>query len=1013
MKTRLPDHGPLETPRFWRTLDERSETPAAQAAAQDEFLPGAGPSIGPSIYDEVHGLPPQSGFSRRDFFGLVGAAAAVAATVACDRKGQGTVVPYTKRPVEVLPGVANHYASATHEGRRVYPVLVKTREGRPIHLTGNDEHPGVKGKTSPRTMADVLRLYDPDRLRAPNAGGRTLGWAEAEAQLLAALKAAKGAGKPVLMISGALVSPARKALLADLKAALPTLEHLAYEPAAGDAAEEAAKTSFGQAVDVQPRLAKAKVILSLGADFLNGDDPEALAAWGAQRRLKSAKEEINRLWVLEGPLTLTGTNADVRVPVSPSRLGALAFALAKELAVKGVALPAGTDLSSISAGAPAELGANTKHWSTLIKDLQHAGRNAVVLCGAQMPAEAHQATHLLNAMLRSEAVALRAAEPLATVSELEAAAKGMAEGRYAAVLFWDVNPAYTFPRASAWKEAVAKVPFRVWIGQVEDETAAQCQLLLPENHWLESWGDYGTATATVLQQPTIGTLYDTRQGEDILLGALRALGANAPDTYHAYLQTRWQKSLPSATSFEQALHDGLVKADDKGPAPAFQGASVAAAARAAAAKKAAGARASGFELVLFPGFATHDGRHANNSWLQETPDPITKMTWDNPVSVSVQDAKALGLQEGDFVSLSLDGTTLRLPAIIQPGQAQGVLTLALGYGRTTGGVARGVGANAFPFLGLDPATANVRAGAQLAKAGGQKRLSRTQSHHRMEGRDIVRSLTMEEFAHDPQGHHHQPEIVSLYEEQKFPDHKWGMVIDLAACTGCSACLVACQSENNVPVVGPEQVERGREMHWIRIDRYYEGELENPKVVHQPMLCQHCDSAPCENVCPVNATNHSNEGLNQMAYNRCVGTRYCANNCPYKVRRFNFLEYTAYKTEPEILVHNPEVTVRPRGVMEKCSFCVQRINDVKIRAKGDGRAIRDGEITTACMAGCPADAIVFGDLKDPKSKVAQLVAASRAYKVLEELGAKPAITYLADLKNPPTNGASVEGGPHAS
>ena len=1004
MKTRLPEHGPMEIPQFWRTLEERLETPEAQAAAHDEFLPGAGPTA----FDDVHGLPPQSGVSRRDFFGLVGAAAALAATVACDRKGQGTVVPYTKRPVEVVPGVANYYASATHEGRRVYPVLVKTREGRPIHLTGNDEHPGVKGKTSPRTMADVLRLYDPDRLRAPKANGRAIGWAEAEGQLHGTLRAAKAAGKSVLLISGAVASPSRKALLADLKTALPTLEHLAYEPAAGDAAEEAAKASFGQPVDIQPQLDKASIILSLGADFLNGDDPEALGAWGAKRRLKTAKDSINRLWALEGTLTLTGTNADQRVPVAPSRLGAVAFALAKELAGKGLSLPAGTDLSAI----PAQTEIPAKTWSSLVKDLQHAGRHAVVLCGAQMPLEAHQAAHLLNAMLGSEAVAVRAAEPLATVRDLESAVKGMAEGRYAAAIFWDVNPAYTFPQAKAWKEAVAKVPFRAWIGQVEDETAFGCHLVLPENHWLESWGDYSTLGATVLQQPTIGTLYDTRQGEDLLLGALKALGSSPADDYHAYLKGRWQKNLPLATSFEKALHDGLVKADDKAAdlsgKGAFKGASVA-----AAAKRAAEARAQDLELVLFPGFATHDGRHGNNGWLQETPDPITKMTWDNPVSVSVQDAQALGIQEGDLVTLSLDGATLTLPAVIQPGQAKGVLALALGYGRSTGGVAKGVGANAFPLMGLDPASANVRKGARLAKAGGKKELSRTQSHHRMEGRDIVRSLTMEEFAHNPQGHHHAPELVTLYEEQRFPDHKWGMVIDLAACTGCSACVVACQSENNVPVVGPEQVARGREMHWIRIDRYYEGELENPKVVHQPMLCQHCDSAPCENVCPVSATNHSPDGLNQMAYNRCVGTRYCANNCPYKVRRFNFLEYTAYKTEPETLANNPEVTVRPRGVMEKCSFCVQRINDVKIRAKGEGRAILDGEITTACMAGCPADAIVFGDLKDPKSKVSRLVAASRAYKVLEELGAKPAITYLADLKNPPMAVASSEGGHHAN
>jgi molybdopterin-containing oxidoreductase family iron-sulfur binding subunit len=998
MKTRLPDHGPLETPRFWRTLEERVETPAAQQAAHDEFLPGVLPGR-----DDVHGLPVQDGFSRRDFLGLVGAAAALAATMACDRKGQGTVVPYTKRPVEVVPGVANYYASACQEGRRIYPVLVKTREGRPIHLTGNDEHPGVKGKTSPRTMADVLRLYDPDRLRRPRVDGRAAGWAEAESRLHGALRAARSAGKPVLLISGALASPTRKALLTDLKAALPTLEHLAYEPAAGDAAEEAAKASFGQAVLLQPRLARAKVILSLGADFLNGEDPEALAAWGAQRRLKNAQQAINRLWVLEGPMTLTGTNADVRVPVAPSRLGALAFALAKELAAKGLPLPAGTDLSASSAGVPAEFSEASKLWTGLAKDLSQAGRQAVILCGAQMPAEVHQAAHLLNAMLGSEAVSLRGAEPLATVKNLEAAAQGMAEGHYAAVLFWDVNPAFTYPRAAAWKAAVAQVPCRAWIGQVEDETAAQCQLLLPENHWLESWGDFQTDGAEVLQQPTIGTLYDTRQGEDILLGVLRALGAAAPESYHAYLQARWQRALPPGTSFEQALHDGLVKTESKPTPPTFKGASVA-----AAVIRAIKAKAEGLELVLFPGFATFDGRHANNSWLQETPDPISKMTWDNPLSLSVQDARAFDIQEGDLVSLTLGDTTLRLPAIIQPGQAKGVLALALGYGRATGGVAKGMGVNAFPLMGLDPASANLARGVRLAKAGGRKELSRTQSHHRMEGRDIVRSYTLAEFAHHTGGHHPEPELVSLYDEQQFPIHKWGMAIDLAACTGCSACLVACQSENNVPVVGPEQVARGREMHWIRIDRYYEGDLENPKVVHQPMLCQHCDSAPCENVCPVNATNHSNEGLNQMAYNRCVGTRYCANNCPYKVRRFNFLEYTAYKTEPEILAYNPEVTVRPRGVMEKCSFCVQRINDVKIRAKGEGRAILDGEITTACMAGCPADAIVFGDLKDSRSKVARLATVGRAYRVLEELGVKPAITYLADLKNP-----AVEGGAHAS
>jgi molybdopterin-containing oxidoreductase family iron-sulfur binding subunit len=454
--------------------------------------------------------------------------------------------------------------------------------------------------------------------------------------------------------------------------------------------------------------------------------------------------------------------------------------------------------------------------------------------------------------------------------------------------------------------------------------------------------------------------------------------------------------------FQAALHDGLFRtASREASPPSFIGASVASAATRAVARK-----SDGMELVLFPGFATYDGRYANNGWLQECPDPVTKVTWDNPVMLSVGDAKKLGIADGAFVTIVAGRASLRIPVAIQPGQAEGVLALALGYGRSSGSVAAGVGVNAFALMNSDPASANLHTGVRISVAGGSKELARTQRHHRMEGRDLARSYTMAEFAARAREPRHEAHLESLYPDQQFPEHKWGMAIDLSACVGCSACVVACQSENNVSVVGAEQVTRGREMHWIRIDRYYEGNPANPRTVHQPMLCQHCDSAPCENVCPVAATNHSPDGLNQMIYNRCVGTRYCANNCPYKVRRFNFLEYTATKTEPATLVYNPEVTVRPRGVMEKCTFCVQRIQDARIRAKGEGRPIGDGEIVTACMAGCPTGAIVFGDLKDPKSRVSQLAGEHRGYKVLEEVGAKPAIAYLADLTNP-----AVDGGAH--
>jgi len=985
----------LEPPRYWRSLDELDETPEARRAAEDEFLPGA---LDPAD-------PPPAGLSRRNFFQLAAAGAAAAAATGCQPKGQGGIVPYTRRPSEVVPGVANHYATAFQEGTRVYPLLVKTREGRPIHVTGNDEHPGFKGKTSPRAMADLLRLYDPDRLRQPAAKGRPLTWPDAEAKLLEGVKAAKAASKRILLLTGALASPTRRALVADLRRAEPALDHLAWEPAAGDARLAAVRASYGAPVDVKPRLDRAKVILSFACDFLNGEDPEAVAGYAAQRRLGHPGEAISRLWQFEGAMTLTGSNADQRIPVRPSQLGAVAFALARDLHARhGVALPAGADLSAVPAGIPAGVPADL--WERLLQDLRAAGKDAAVLSGPQAPAAAQQGAHLLNAMLGSTAVELHPAEALASAAEVEAA---LGSGRYGAILCWGANPAYALDRPEAWKGAAAQVPFLAWIGVLPDETAAAAHLSLPENHWLESWNDFEAGSHLALQQPTIAPLYGTRQGEDLLLGLLKGLGGTAPADYPAYLRARWSREVHPAGApvpFERyvqaALHDGVVPLARTAAAPAFQASSVAAAVRQA------GAAAAGFELELFPGTQVHDGRHGNNGWLQECPDPVTKMTWSNVVSLSVADARRLGLKDGDIARVEAGGRSLQLPVVLQPGQADGVAAIALGYGRETGSVARGHGANAFPLRAAAPG------GATLAATGARQELSRTQGHFRMEGRDLVRSWTVAEFAdkvaHPPHAH----DLVTLYPPTEYPEHKWGMVIDLSACVGCSGCVMACQSENNVPVVGPEQVAKGREMHWIRIDRYYEGDLEDPKTihaVHQPMLCQHCDHAPCENVCPVNATNHSPDGLNQMAYNRCVGTRYCANNCPYKVRRFNFLEYTADKVEPESLVYNPEVTVRPRGVMEKCSFCVQRIQDVKVRAKGDNRPIRDGEVVPACAAGCPAEAIVFGDLNDKTSRVYQLSHARRGYKVLEELGARPAVTYLADLRNPPAAPAA-KGGHHA-
>lgn len=998
---------PVGGAKQWRSLGELNGTAQELKDSLNEFPPGA---------SEPLPLPSEP-LSRRRFLGLMGASAALAAGTACSRPDRGTIVPYTKKPVEVIPGVADYYASSCQEGGRIYPVLVKTREGRPIHIEGNDEHPLFKGKTSPRVIAQVLELYDPDRLRGPKEGAGAVSWEAADAKATSVLKAAKEGGKPVLLMTGAVTSPTAAAAIAALKAALPSLEHVAWEPAASASEAAALKACFGSEVRPRPRFDRAKVILSLGDDFLAGDRPEEILAFSQARRVTKPSDPMNRLYVAEGPMTLTGSRADHRLAVRPSRTATLAFALARELSSRyGVALPAGLDASALDGF---DLGAFAKEsaldpqvLAALAGDLAAAGKAALVLCGAGLPAEAHAAAALLNGMMGAEGHTLDASMAVELpkapdAGEAAAALKAAAEGRFAAAIFVECNPAYAWPRPEDWKAASAKIPLKVRVGLLEDETAKDCHLALPANHWLEAWGDHqGSADLLALQQPTVRALYDTRQWEEILLRWAKALGAAVPSDYHAFLKGRWEREeypksspVPFERFWEACLHDGVYQKEAAVRPPRVL--NVAAVAQAA---KAAAQASSGMELVLHPGAGVFDGRHGNVGWLQELPDPVTKMTWGNVLCLSLKDAGAAGLEDGDEVAVKAGGAEVKVPVLLQPGMTPGVAALALGYGREAGSVASGVGANAWPLLA--GAAGFVVPGLAVAKTGDRRALPLTQMHHRMEGRDLARKWTRTQYARKAEEGEHKEPLASLYKDRTFAPNKWGMVIDLNACVGCSGCMVACQSENNVPVVGPEQVLRGREMHWIRVDRYYEGDPSSPQVVHQPMLCQQCDNAPCENVCPVNATNHSPDGLNQMVYNRCVGTRYCANNCPYKVRRFNFFEYNAFKKQPETLAFNPEVSVRPRGVMEKCTFCVQRIENARLQAKADGRTVRDGEITPACAAACPAQAIVFGDLLDPESRVSRLAASDRGYKVLQELGVKPAVTYLAGLTNP-----AVEGGEH--
>ena len=989
---------PGEKTRYWISVQEETGEPGGRPAAWNEFPEGAADP--PEL--------PADALSRRRFLALLSASAALAAASACSRPDRGEIVPYTERPEEVTPGVPNFYASCFSEGRRAHPVLVKTREGRPIHVEGNDRYAAAPGKAPYRAIADVLGLYDPDRLREPIHRGKAVPVAEAERLLAERAREARSQGLPVLLFTEAVLSPTRARLLAELGKALPRLEVVSYEASEGGGEDRVLRSLFGGTVRLEPLPERAEVVLSLESDFLSGEDPGSVRAFAAGRRPEGPREPMVRFYAAEGRFTLTGSRADARFAVRTGDLAAFALGILRLLVERhGVALPRGlADLPWPAKPLEALLGpgAGEREAEALARDLAAAARRgaALVVAGGHLPAPVHAAAALLNLALGSLGRTLAVwpwptAFPPVGRREAEGALERAAEGRYGLVLFWGGNPAHAFPGHRAFAQARRETFVRM--GLYEDETAQAAALILPEAHWLESWGDFEPRPGLrALRQPALRPLYPAvRQGEQWLLGLLGALGGETAEDYALFLKERWRREewppaspVPFERFWAAALHEGLVPGTPPSPPAPSAGALLP--------HLEAARSVTGLELVLYPSPALLDGRYGNNGWLQEWPDPVTKATWGNPLWMAPADARRLGLKDGDRVRLSKGERRLESPVLVQPGQREGVAALALGYGREALSVARGVGTNGFSLLGGDGEM--VLSGIEVEKIPGRQPVPTTQTHHRMEGRNLVRSLSLREWARgEGEGREGHPP-VSLYPDQEFPDHKWGMVIDLSACVGCSGCLLACQSENNVPVVGPEQVLRGREMHWIRIDRYYEGPEEAPRAVHSPMLCQHCDNAPCENVCPVNATNHSPDGLNQMAYNRCVGTRYCANNCPYKVRRFNFLEWTAFKREPESLVFNPEVTVRPRGVMEKCTFCVQRIEEAKVRARVEGRKVADGEVVPACAAACPADAIVFGDLKDPESRVSKLARSGRAYKVLEELGVRPSVTYLAQLRNVP-------------
>lgn len=936
-------------------------------------------------------------FSRRGFLAALGLSASAFGS-ACSRSPVGHALPFNDKPEELTPGVPLHYASSCGGCPARCGVLVKTRDGRPIKLEGNDRHPHTRGGLCAAGQASVLSLYDAGRARGPSLGGRDARWPEIDAAVQDGLARARAASKAVFVVTPGDLGPTEEAALARFLEAHPTAKRVIHDVSGAGAVAESHEATHGARLVPAYRLDRASHVLGIEADFLGTWlSPVAFTrAYSAARDPGSGKMLVHHQ--VEPRLSLTGSNADLRFTARPSDTVPLLAALARALA-DGAPLPAGV----AELRAP-ELPADRV--ARLVGALRAARGKALVLCGSLDPA-AQALTNLVNSLLGAYGATIDPAGgaryPTGAL-QLEGLLDAVSRGEAGAVLFWGVNPAYDHPRGAELAALRANVDLTVSTAGRLDETASLVKVHAPDHDPLEAWGDVRSLGGIVgLRQPTVRPLFETRSAFESFL---RWAGESA--TEEDYLRSRWESQVfprvkgapPSFVPFwDGALQDGFAELADEAEAQyVFHPEALASI---LASHPARGGAPAELELSLHEKVSLRDGRLANNAWLQELPDPISKVTWANYAVVSGALATETGVSEGDLVTLTAQGQSITLPVVVEPGVHPRVVAVAVGYGRTAAGSkGNGVGANAYP-LGRTEAGRPRRdvPGVTIVRAAGHKDLARSQTHSSQEGRGIVREAMLgaplPAAGHEAAGHDGKRRL-SMWPGHAYPGPKWEMTVDLTACTGCSACVIACQAENNIPSVGELEVLRRREMHWIRIDRYFEGSADEPAVVHQPMMCQHCDNAPCETVCPVLATVHSSEGLNQQVYNRCVGTRYCANNCPPKVRRFNWFDYP-HDDPLERMVLNPDVAVRSRGVMEKCSFCVQRIQEGKARAKAEGRPVRDGDLRTACEQSCPAGAIVFGNVNDPESRASKLSSDPRRYRVLEELNVGPAVGYLTKIR----------------
>jgi MoCo/4Fe-4S cofactor protein with predicted Tat translocation signal len=990
------------------------------------------------------------GHSRRDFLKMMGFGMSAVALAACEAPVR-KAIPYVNKPVDLDPSIPNYYASTYVNGGEYCSIVVKTREGRPIKVEGNALSSVTKGGVNAQVEASVLSLYDNSRLRGPKTEGKRTEWADQDRAITSKLAAIAGKGGQIRIVSNTVLSPSTKAVIEKFKAKYPTTQHIQYDQSSMFGMLKANEESFGSAFIPAFDFSKAKVIVSVAADFIGTwlSPIEFTKQYAATREVSEEKRDISRHYQFESILSITGANADYRTQIKPSEEGAVVAQLYNLLASKaGRATVTG--------------GVDKQYLAKAAEDLWASRGSALVVAGSNDKA-VQVLVNGINDILGSYGSTIDAGatvnykqgndqEFTTFIAELEG---GKVEG----LIFYNCNPVYDHPQGAKIAAALKNIDLSVSTGYKEEETGTLVKYLAPDHHYLETWNDAEPVKGKFsLTQPTITPIFKSRAAQSSFL----TWAGESETDFFEVLKDNWKNwfyvNEPSALGFQnfwdKCLYDGVYERASETRSVTFAG-DVATAATAIANNY----KSSAFELVIYESGNIGNGSQANNPLLQELPDPITKAVWDHYVTVAPKDAKGISFSESitKFATITVAGQEpVKVAVLVQPGQAPGTIGLPLGYGRTKAGkVADNVGENAYPLIGQVNGSLSYSVSAKFEITNEDYQIAQTQTHNTAMGRQaVIQETLISEFKKNPSAGSYNPKVTtwndpelkidpekaSLWKNHDYTNHHWGMAIDLNTCTGCAACVVACNVENNVALVGRQEVINRREMHWLRIDRYYSSDAniedwkglevaaENPEVVFQPMLCQHCNNAPCETVCPVAATTHSTEGLNQMTYNRCIGTRYCANNCPYKVRRFNWFKYhdnqqfqdinTSQNSDLGKMVLNPDVTVRSRGVMEKCSFCVQRIQAGKLNAKREKRRVNDGEVVTACAAACSTGAIVFGDMNDQNSKIAKLLKVRpldpdrptindkeadnpRAYQVIEEIGVRPNIWYLRKVRNKDT------------